>query len=91
MLVRAPAELGAVMRDRREQLKLTQAVLAKRIGVSRQWVVEFERGHPRAELGLALRALDELNILLDARVDRGTRRRGGVDIDAIIAKAKMIK
>ena len=46
MLVRTPADLGAVIRDRRKQLKLDQAALAKQIGVSRQWVIEIERGHP---------------------------------------------
>ena len=45
MLIRTPADLGAVIRDRRKQLKLDQATFAKRIGVSRQWVIEIERGH----------------------------------------------
>ena len=56
MLIRTPADLGAVVRDRRKELKLDQATLAKRIGVSRQWVIEIEHGHPRAELALVLRA-----------------------------------
>jgi HTH-type transcriptional regulator/antitoxin HipB len=89
MLVRTPADLGAVIRDRRKQLKLDQAALAKRIGVSRQWVIQVEHGHRRAELGLVLRALDALNIQLDVRADEPRRRRPGtVDIDAIVAKAK---
>jgi len=89
MLVRTPADLGAIIRDRRKQLKLDQASFAKRIGVSRYWVILIERGHPRAELSLALRALDALNIQLDATVDQIKRRRSSaVDIDAIVAKAK---
>ena len=40
MNVRTPADLGAVVREQRKQLKLDQAALAKRIGVSRQWVIE---------------------------------------------------
>jgi HTH-type transcriptional regulator / antitoxin HipB len=87
MLVRTPADLGAVIRDRRKQLKLDQAAFAKRIGVSRYWVILIERCHPRAELSLVLRALDALDIQLDAGV-RETSRRGAVDIDAIVAKAK---
>ena len=87
MLVRTPADLGAVIRDRRKQLKLDQATLAKRIGASRQWVIEIERGHPRAELGLVLRALDVLGIAIDAG-DQAKRTAGVVDIDAIVAKAK---
>ena len=89
MLVRTPADLGAVIRDRRKQLKLDQAALAKQIGVSRQWVIEIEHGHARAELGLVLRALDTLSIQLDANVSQTGRRRGTtIDIDAIVAKAK---
>jgi len=92
MLVRTPAELGAVLRDRRKHLKLDQAAFAKRIGVSRQWVIEIERGHARAELGLVLRAVDALNIHLDASIGQASRRRpSAVDIDAIVAKAKRSK
>jgi transcriptional regulator with XRE-family HTH domain len=70
MFVRTPAELGAVIRDRRKQLKLNQSTFAKKIGVSRQWVIEIERGHARAELGLALRALGVLDINLDVSIDQ---------------------
>jgi HTH-type transcriptional regulator / antitoxin HipB len=91
MLVRSPADLGAVIRDRRKQLKLDQLSFAKRIGVSRQWVVEIERGHPRAELALVLRAIDALDVRLDARVDDTPHRPSpgpAVDINAIVAEAK---
>jgi HTH-type transcriptional regulator / antitoxin HipB len=92
MLVRTPADFGAVIRDRRKQLKLDQAAFAKRIGVSRPWVIEIERGHSRAALGLVLRALDALDIQLDAGIRETNRRRPStVDIDAIVAKAKRKK
>ena len=90
MLLRTPADLGAVIRDRRKQLALDQAALAKRIGVSRQWIIEIERGHARAALGLVLRAIDALTIRLDASIHPSDDRRRPsiVDIDAIVAKAK---
>jgi len=91
MFIRTPADLGAAIRDRRKQLGLDQATLAKRIGVSRQWVIEVERGHARAALGLVLRAVDALGIRLDATSERASRRRpsaSAIDIDAIVAKAK---
>ena len=92
MLVRTPADLGAVIRDRRKQLKLDQAAFAKRIGVSRQWIIEIEHGHPRAELALVLRAIDALDIQLDAGIAAKDRRsRGAVDIDTIVTKAKKKK
>lgn len=88
MLVRTPADLGAVIRDKRKQLKLDQATFAKRIGASRQWVIEIERGHPRAELGLVLRALDVLDIHLDTKVAQTKRPSSSADIDAVLAKAR---
>jgi HTH-type transcriptional regulator / antitoxin HipB len=92
MLVRTPADIGAVIRDRRKQLKLDQASFAKRIGVSRQWVIEIERGHARAELALVLRALDALNIQLDTSISQaGDHLSGVIDIDAIVAKPKKSK
>ena len=90
MFIRTPRDLGAVIRDRRKQLKLDQATFAKRIGVSRQWVIEIERGHARAELGLVLRALDALKIRIDAATGQvaDRRARGAVDLDAIVTAAK---
>ncbi|MET4117862.1 HTH-type transcriptional regulator/antitoxin HipB [Bradyrhizobium sp. JR1.5] len=90
MLLRTPAELGAILRDRRKKLKLDQSTFAKSIGVSRQWVIEVEHGHARAELGLILRALDALDIRLDASTDQAPASgviRQAVDINAIVAKA----
>ncbi len=95
MLVRTSSDLGAVIRDKRKQLKLNQAAFAKKIGVSRQWVIDVEKGHARAELGLVLRAIDALNIQLDASTEQRSqanhRRAGPVDIDAIISKARKTK
>jgi HTH-type transcriptional regulator / antitoxin HipB len=91
MFIRTPAELGAVIRDRRKQLGLDQSTFAKRIGVSRQWVIGVERGHARAELGLVLRAIDDLGIRLDANTETTSSRRSAtsaIDIDAILGRAK---
>lgn len=86
MLIRTPADLGAVIRERRKELKLDQAELARRIGTSRQWVVGIEQGRSRAELGLVLRALDTLGIRLDSGVTPS--RKGAPDLDAIVAAAR---
>ncbi|MBX9829043.1 MAG: helix-turn-helix domain-containing protein [Xanthobacteraceae bacterium] len=93
MLIRTPSDLGAAIRDRRRHLKLDQATLAKRIGVSRQWVIAIERGRSRAELGLVLHALDALGIGLNAEVTEPSRSAGKtkVDIDDIVASARQYK
>jgi transcriptional regulator with XRE-family HTH domain len=86
MLVRTPKDLGAMIRDRRRQLGIDQAALAARIGSSRQWVVAVERGHPRAELALVLRALSSLDLALDIAPRQPVA--GDTDIDAILAAAR---
>ncbi|HEX2653687.1 MAG TPA: helix-turn-helix domain-containing protein [Xanthobacteraceae bacterium] len=94
MLIRTPIDLGAVLRDRRKNLKLDQSALAKKIGVSRQWVIDVERGHPRAELALVLRALDALGIPLNAGSGSLTSQAAAkpvVDINAIVSRAKKSK
>lgn len=55
--VATPVDLGALVREARKQRGWTQSQLGTRVGASRFWVAEFERGKPGAELGLALRAV----------------------------------
>lgn len=88
MAIRTPADLGAIIREQRKLLELDQATLAKKVGVSRQWVVGIERGRARAELGLVLRALNELGLQLEAFLPNPKPRRSGPDIDAIVAAAR---
>lgn len=45
MLVSVSNDWANIVRDRRSDLGLTQADLARRIGRARQWVVRFESGH----------------------------------------------
>jgi HTH-type transcriptional regulator/antitoxin HipB len=85
--VRTPKDLGALIRDRRRRLGLDQRELAERVGVSRQWIIEAERGKPGAPVGLLLRTLDALGVML--AVDDGTpqpsdTRAAAPDIDAIV-------
>lgn len=93
MRIRTPADLGALIRDRRTRLHLDQKSLAAKVGVSRQWIVEAEKGKPRAEIGLILRTIDSLGIHLAAD-DPGrtkTKKESGpapVDIDSIITAAR---
>jgi HTH-type transcriptional regulator / antitoxin HipB len=89
MRIRTPADLGAAIRQRRRQLGLDQATLAKRIGVSRQWVIAIEQGRSRAQLGLVLRALDELDTRLDTGAAKSRdRATTPVDVDAIVSTAR---
>jgi HTH-type transcriptional regulator/antitoxin HipB len=62
MRIRTPQDIGLTIRERRLQLGIDQSDLARRVGVSRQWLVEIEKGKPRAEIGLVLRTLRELDL-----------------------------
>jgi HTH-type transcriptional regulator / antitoxin HipB len=91
MRLRTPADLGALIRDRRIKLGLNQRSLAQKVGVSRQWIVEMEKGKPRAEIGLLLRTIDALGILLSEEKEPLGKRGDGtptVDIDSIVAAAR---
>ncbi len=54
--IRTPRELGAVLREYRRGLNLSQAELADKIGTNRRWVIEVESGKPGAAMGLVLQA-----------------------------------
>jgi HTH-type transcriptional regulator / antitoxin HipB len=96
MQIRTAKDIGALIRDQRKNQKLDQAELAKKVGVNRRWVLEVERGKPRAEIGLILKTLDALGLTLSIEGEAAKRRRGdreieSVDIDAIIENAKRPK
>jgi len=91
MRIRTPIDLGAVIRDRRMKLGLDQKTLATQVGVSRQWIVDVEKGKPRAPLSLVLRTVEALGIHLAADDQGKTKKQTGpppVDIDSIIASAR---
>ncbi len=69
MRVSTPRELGLLVRERRHDLRLSQAELADRAGVGRPWLITVEKGHARAELGKLLALLAELGLTLDLSPD----------------------
>lgn len=60
-------DLGALARSERRARAMTQAELAERLGVSRDWVVRLEQGHPRLEAQRVLDALAVLGLTIDVR------------------------
>jgi transcriptional regulator with XRE-family HTH domain len=82
---RTPLELGALIRGLRTDRGWTQAELARRAEVGRQWLVAVERGQRAgAELALVLRVLNVLGAELFART---AQRPVNVDIPAASATA----
>jgi HTH-type transcriptional regulator/antitoxin HipB len=87
-VIRTPADLGALIRDRRRGLDLDQAELASLVGVSRLWINQVERGKPGASIGLVLRTLMVLGIELSPTPWNRTPAPATIpDIDAIVEAA----
>jgi HTH-type transcriptional regulator / antitoxin HipB len=96
MDVRTPRDIGGLIRARRRALGLDQRTLASRVGVSRLWLGEVERGKPGASLALVLRTLAALGVTLSAPEqpsESGTVTGDfapvqSADINAIVAAAR---
>jgi HTH-type transcriptional regulator / antitoxin HipB len=82
-------DFSSLVRGRRQALGLSQAELATRANVSRQWVSAFESGRPGSELRLILRLLEALELRLsvdpvdEPRADRQAPS-DAVDLDALL-------
>jgi len=81
-------DVAAAVRGRRQTLGLSQADVARRARVSRQWISELESGKPTAELALVIRLLDALGLdLSEPRDAQGASRSpvvATVDLDALL-------
>ncbi|HVC82913.1 MAG TPA: helix-turn-helix domain-containing protein [Chloroflexota bacterium] len=87
MRVRSIRDMAAAVRGRRTDLTLSQAELARRAGVSRKWISEFEAGKSTAEFGLVIRVLEELGLVLDlisGEDAAATLPATVVDLDALL-------
>jgi len=66
-------DLAASVRQARKRLGWTQAELAERSGVSRDWIIGLEKAKPSQEIALVLRTLKalDLNVSIGSQ-DKGT-------------------
>lgn len=85
MRIRTAYDLAAVARGRRLERGWSQVEAARRAGVSRKWISDFETGKTSVELAAVLRLLDALDIALSSvdstPTDESTSTRG-VDLDS---------
>jgi HTH-type transcriptional regulator/antitoxin HipB len=87
-VIRTTADVAALIRDRRHKLGLDQGALAKRVGVGREWIIEIEKGKPRAGIELVLRTLAALGVVLTAQRGDKPRKSPDIDLDAIVDSAR---
>ena len=71
MMIRRPEDVAAAVKKARHDLSITQAELASRVEVDRQWVYRLENGEPGVSLGLVLRTLNVLGLTL--QIDTGEK------------------
>jgi HTH-type transcriptional regulator / antitoxin HipB len=95
--LRTAIDIGALIRDRRRAFGIDQAELAQRVGVSRLWVNQVERGKSGASIALVLRALGELGVELTGLYDKSPQptimpeqEQTVPDINKIISDARRI-
>lgn len=60
-------DFGALIKERRRALSMSQTALAKKLGASRRWVTDIESGKETAELGRVIKALKILGVHLTAK------------------------
>jgi transcriptional regulator with XRE-family HTH domain len=78
--VHTMSDVGAVVRRARRAQTMTQADLARAVGVSRDWVVRLEKGHPRLEAQLVLDALDALGMVTTLSLGSPATESVGVSV-----------
>lgn len=95
MRIKTPNDLATLARQKRQALGLNQAGLARQIGASRKWVVDFENGKPSVALDLVMQALNALDLPLHVAdtpdtdmPNTGTAKTPTIDIDAIVTAAR---
>lgn len=76
MQVKTMGEVGALVRSARTARGMTQADLAEKLRISRDWVVRLEKGHPRLEAQRVLDALRVVGISLEATVPEAPTNDG---------------
>ncbi len=86
MKINSIRDLAITVRGHRRDLGLSQAELASRAQVSREWVNGFETGKATVEFGLVIRVLDALDLGLDLVVRDAAPDAASVDLDALLEK-----
>jgi len=62
MKLTRPEDVGSLVRQRRRDLNLTQAQLAKKLDATQKYISQLESGKPTVQLGGVLKVFRELGI-----------------------------
>lgn len=87
-VVRRPEDIAAAVREARRRKRLSQAQLAERLKVNREWVSRLEAGEGGITLKLLLLALHELGLTLGLSEEgvlvRKAPRKSAISIDEVV-------
>ncbi|MCP4607079.1 MAG: helix-turn-helix transcriptional regulator [Proteobacteria bacterium] len=64
MGTQSPKQLGAAIRARRRQLKVTQKDLAMTCGTGLRFIIDLEKGKPTCQIGKILQVIQALGLKL---------------------------
>ena len=62
MYIRRSTDLGLAIRELRKSKGISQMDLAKKANISRQWIIEIEKGKSTAEIGKVFRVVAALDV-----------------------------
>jgi len=65
MKTQTTAQLGAAIRIRRKQLKITQKELAMTCGTGLRFIVDLEKGKPTCQIGKTLQVVQALGLAIE--------------------------
>ena len=87
MDVHSVRELSAVIRQLRRDQGWSQATLASKAGVGREWIIHLEKGRPTVELGLVMGTLKALGVRL--RIEPQTPTDPEIDLNQILGESNI--
>jgi len=62
MITQSPKQLGAAIRARRKELKVTQKDLALTCGTGLRFIIDLEKGKPTCQIGKTLQVIHALGL-----------------------------
>jgi HTH-type transcriptional regulator/antitoxin HipB len=80
-------DLASLIKQERKARGWTQAELAERSGVSRDWIIALEQAKPSVELALVLRTLKALHLPLSINKPSQATETG-INLNDILNKTK---
>jgi len=66
-----PEQIGAAIRARRKQLKVTQKDLAMTCGTGLRFIIDLEKGKPTCQIGKILQVFHALGLKLQITIPSG--------------------